>query len=172
MTSPPPMPEATPSKGTRPVSAVLAVLQRPGDGHFLLVRRAKEPDRGLWGFPGGKIESGETFADAAIRELREETGAEATATGLLSAFDSIHLTESGDVQFHYVVLVITCTPVPDSSATIRAADDALEAAWFSLGQIRQLGNKASIRLAALADKADRSRHTDQAGLLALYPPVL
>ncbi len=42
----------------------------------MLVRRANPPDAGLWGFPGGKIEFGETVKDAAMRELREETGYE------------------------------------------------------------------------------------------------
>ncbi len=55
-----------------PVPAVIAVVVH--DGQALLVRRANPPDAGLWGFPGGKIEFGETVKAAATRELLEETG--------------------------------------------------------------------------------------------------
>ncbi|WP_244627084.1 NUDIX domain-containing protein [Microvirga tunisiensis] len=48
-----------------PIPAVIAVVIR--NGWTLLVRRANPPDAGLWGFPGGKIEFGETVKDAADR---------------------------------------------------------------------------------------------------------
>ena len=43
-------------------------------GNILLIRRTREPYRGLWAIPGGKIEFGETAVDAVVRETREETG--------------------------------------------------------------------------------------------------
>lgn len=61
------------------VEAAAAVLLRP-DGSFLLGRRpAGKPYAGYWEFPGGKIEPGETAAQALVRELREELGIEAGA---------------------------------------------------------------------------------------------
>ncbi|MEZ5615884.1 MAG: Nudix family hydrolase [Rhodocyclaceae bacterium] len=62
---------------TKIVEAAAAVILRP-DGSFLLGRRpAGKPYAGYWEFPGGKIEPGETAAQALVRELHEELGIEA-----------------------------------------------------------------------------------------------
>ena len=55
------------------------------DGKLLLIRRE---DNGLWAMPGGSVDVGETLAEAAVRELREETGLEGQAEKFLGAFDS------------------------------------------------------------------------------------
>jgi 8-oxo-dGTP diphosphatase len=44
------------------------------DEQVLLLRRATEPNRGLWVAPGGKLDHGESPAECAVREMREETG--------------------------------------------------------------------------------------------------
>lgn len=82
-----------------PVPAVIAVVIR--DGRALLVRRAYPPDAGLWGFPGGKVEYGETVAAAALRELREETAVEAKAEGVLTTLDILDRDEAGRLRHHY-----------------------------------------------------------------------
>lgn len=57
------------------VAVVAAIIER--EGAVLLARRSRERDHaGLWEFPGGKVEPGETDAQALIRELREEFGVE------------------------------------------------------------------------------------------------
>ncbi|MCV2488633.1 NUDIX domain-containing protein [Geodermatophilus sp. YIM 151500] len=48
-------------------------------GRLLLIRRAHEPSRGLWSLPGGRVEAGESAAQAVEREVREETGLEVRA---------------------------------------------------------------------------------------------
>ena len=60
-----------------------AAAVRDGAGRLLLTRRV---DNGLWVLPGGKLELGETIAQAAVREVLEETGVEVEVTGLAGIY--------------------------------------------------------------------------------------
>lgn len=111
-----------------PRPAVLAVVLRGEDA--LLVRRRNPPNAGAWGYPGGRIEPGETIAAAALRELREETGVEAEFVRVLTALDSIsdeRGSGAGGALWHYVLVACLCRWRAGEPV---AADDALEAGWF------------------------------------------
>lgn len=54
--------------------AIAGVVIRDKDGKYLLVQEKKKPFNGLWGFPGGHVDEGETTQQAAIREAYEEVG--------------------------------------------------------------------------------------------------
>jgi ADP-ribose pyrophosphatase YjhB (NUDIX family) len=56
------------------------------DGRVLLTRRSINPGRGLWTFPGGFVDFGETATDAAVRETFEETGLRVELTGLHNVY--------------------------------------------------------------------------------------
>jgi mutator protein MutT len=118
----------TPEVFPRP--AAIAIV--PRDGKVLLVRRANPPDPGRWGFPGGKIEWGETVHQAAIRELAEETGVRAEARATLDALDTIVRGPDGALKFHYVLVAVLCRYL-DGEASAR--DDVNEAGWFDLARI-------------------------------------
>jgi ADP-ribose pyrophosphatase YjhB (NUDIX family) len=69
-----------------PKVAVGVVIWR--DGRILLNRRAIDPGKGRWSFPSGYVDLGETTANAAIREVKEETGFEVRLDGLVGVYSS------------------------------------------------------------------------------------
>ena len=107
-----------------PVPAVGAVVVH--EGAVLLVRRGRAPSRGVWAVPGGRIELGETLAEAAEREVREETGVQVRAGEPVWSFDSVVRDPEGRVAFHYVVVDLLADYVAGEP---RAGDDALAARW-------------------------------------------
>jgi 8-oxo-dGTP diphosphatase len=73
------------------------------EGRVLLGERLVEPARGLYTFPGGRVEVGETLAEAALRELLEEVGVTAEIAGFIDHVETIVPGRDGAVGFHAVV---------------------------------------------------------------------
>ncbi len=123
----------------RPVAAVSVVTLRagaiaaPGTWEVLLVRRAKEPFLGLWSFPGGSIEPGETAREAARREALEETGVQIEVLEVADVIDSIHPAEDGRPGYHFVIIDFLAVPTGISDPT--AGTDACDARWVPLGEL-------------------------------------
>lgn len=67
-------------RNAKPCAGALATDR---EGRLLLVQRAHDPWNGRWDIPGGFCEVDELPAEAAVREMREETGLEIETTGLL-----------------------------------------------------------------------------------------
>ena len=59
-----------------PLVACVGAVVRDPSGRLLLIQRGHDPHRGSWSLPGGRVEAGETAAEAVVREVREETGLE------------------------------------------------------------------------------------------------
>jgi ADP-ribose pyrophosphatase YjhB (NUDIX family) len=112
---------------------LLAVVRR-GD-RFLLVARAKEPNKGRWGFPGGVQELGETVVEGAVRELAEETGLAASGGEAVATLDAIDRDEAGRVRYHYTLVVVEMSGVIGEPV---AGDDAAEVGWFGLADLDTL----------------------------------
>ena len=106
-----------------PKLAVSACIWR--GGKVLLVQRAKPP-AGLWAFPGGHVEPGETLHFAAARELREETGMTAEFSGLVGLYDVIRHDAAGVLTLHYVIACYLGTAGPEEPV---AASDAMAAGF-------------------------------------------
>jgi 8-oxo-dGTP diphosphatase len=104
-----------------PEVAVGAIVVR--DGRLLLVRRGRGAGIGKWSVPGGRVEWGETLADAVVRELHEETGLDGVCERFVGWVERI-----GD-GFHYVIADFTVTV---TGGDVRAGDDAAEVAWVAV----------------------------------------
>lgn len=113
-----------------PALAVGAVVV--DDDRLLLVRRSQPPGAGSWAVPGGKVEAGETLAEAVTRELREETGIEGVC-GPLLGWSEILPEQSG--QPHLVIIDFEVTLFGASEPV--AGTDARDARWFPLGDVAQ-----------------------------------
>ena len=90
----------------RPFLAVSAAIVR--DGRILVVRRARDPGRGLYSLPGGVVEAGETLAEAIIREVEEETGLSIQPMALAGHREAIIRDKAHRVERHFVILSFAC----------------------------------------------------------------
>ena len=99
-------------------------------GRLLLVQRDTEPGQGLWSLPGGRVEFGETLAEACVRELLEETGIEGVCGELIGWVERL-----SDAH-HFVILDFAVTPFGFDPP--RAASDARDARWIPLDEVSDL----------------------------------
>jgi 8-oxo-dGTP diphosphatase len=91
------------------------------EGRVLIAERTVEPAKGLFTFPGGKLEMGETLAECALRELQEEVGVSARIIGFVDHVETIVRDQAGVVTFHALVCAFAAVWVagePQSSSEI------------------------------------------------------
>ena len=90
------------------------------DGGIVLLRRSIDPGRGKWVFPGGFVDRGESVADAAVRETREEANLEVSLISVLDVYS---------YPGHEVVVVVYAAEV--RGGELSAGDEADEARTFA-----------------------------------------
>ncbi|MEX1038332.1 MAG: NUDIX hydrolase [Acidimicrobiia bacterium] len=111
----------------RPVVATgVAIVE--GD-EILLIKRANQPHQGLWAVPGGKVDPGETLAEAATREAKEETGL------LIKLDEVIWVGESIGDDHHLVLIDFLGQAI---GGELAPSGDALEARWFIIEEALDL----------------------------------
>ena len=110
----------------QPVIAVGAVVVHKN--RILLIRRGKEPARGEWAIPGGRVELGETMQEAATRETMEETGISIRPGKLVYYFETIQPDADGSIRFHYAIFDFMAEYLAGEP---NANDDAQDARWVS-----------------------------------------
>ena len=138
----------------RPYLAVSAVVVH--DGEFLAVRRARPPMQGLFTLPGGGVEAGESLAEAACREVQEETGLIIEAVALAGYREVITRDDAGRVQRHFVILTFAARWVAGEP---RLNDELLEARWMRPAGLPELSTTeglAEIVAAAFEQLEQRS----------------
>ena len=118
----------------------------------LLVKRSAEPKKGFWCLPGGFIELGETPEEAALRELKEETGLSGRIDMLLGA------TSNHSLQYDTVLMVGYL--VESYSGALKAGDDASDAAYFYPDELPEIAFKSHMRFIRIyyAAYASKIRH--------------
>lgn len=128
-------PSAPPSTGRVP--GVVAAVRDP-DGRLLLTRRA---DNGLLVLPGGRIELGETLAQAAIREVLEETGVRIEVTGLAGIYtDPGHVIVYHNADGSVVLEEFSITVHARAVAGVVRADghETTEVFWADTAEVGEL----------------------------------
>ena len=112
----------------KPSLAVDAIVIN--DDKILLIRRGKEPWKGMLAFPGGFVEQGEDPEVAVIRELKEECGLD----GVVEKLVCVKGDPNRDPRGHVVSIayLVTAQGMP------LAGDDAADAAWYDLSEIKEL----------------------------------
>jgi ADP-ribose pyrophosphatase YjhB (NUDIX family) len=92
-----------------------------GQGRLLMIKRGHEPGAGLWSIPGGRIEPGETDAEALVREMSEETGLVVEVGRLIGSVRRPGL-DGAVIDIRDYAATVT-------GGTLRPGDDAADARW-------------------------------------------
>jgi 8-oxo-dGTP diphosphatase len=109
-----------------PVVVAAAIIER--DGCWLMARRlAGTHLEGLWEFPGGKVDPGETLEACLVRELAEELGVGAQVGGL--RWSTTHDYHAKRVELHFYDCAIDAEPQPVLGQELR---------WVSASELARL----------------------------------
>lgn len=100
------------------------------EGRVLLAQRPEgKPMAGLWEFPGGKVETGETPEDSLVRELKEELGIDVTTACLAPFAFASHEYE----DFHLLMPLYVCRRWEGIARPL----EAQRLDWVKPGQMRE-----------------------------------
>jgi ADP-ribose pyrophosphatase YjhB (NUDIX family) len=132
----------------RPFLAVSAAIVR--DGKVLVVRRARRPALAVYTVPGGVVETGETLADAVVREVREETGLAIEPVALAGHREVIMRDAQGAVERHFVILCFAARWLSGEPVLNDELDDARWLEPAALAGLETTEGLAEIVTAAVA----------------------
>ena len=99
------------------------VVIKRRNGKFVLVKRANDPFKDFWALPGGFVEYGETVEQAAIREVKEETGLDVELLGILGVYSE----PNRDPRGHTISIVFLAL---EKGGKLKAASDAKQVKEF------------------------------------------
>ena len=106
-------------------------------GRLLLIRRGNPPAQGQWSLPGGRVEPGEGWQQAVVRELQEETGLCARVERLVGEVRR-------DAPDGRIYVIHDFLLAVEGSPAVQAGDDALDAAWFTVPEVEELDTSSGL----------------------------
>ncbi len=112
-----------------PIPSV-AVVVRNEQGQLLLVKRKAEPKKGFWSLPGGFMDGGESVTQAALREMKEETGLEGEIKRLIRIVN-----HESEMYGHVMIIILE---VEITGGRLRAGDDAECTDFFPIEELPPL----------------------------------
>lgn len=143
-------PKAPPANSLVPSVNVVVVND---DGKILLIRRT---DNDNWAVPGGAMDLGESIRDAALREVREETGIDVEVTGLVGIYTNprhvIEYTSDGEVRQEFSV-VFKARPV---GGELQTSSESAEVIWVAARKLDGYSMHPSMRQRIAHYLEDRS----------------
>ena len=115
----------------KPLSVAIAAVIK--DNRILLIKRLRGDYVGMWALPGGKINKNEHLREAAIREIKEESGLDTSFNKFLGII-SEHLIENNEVVEHF--LLHLCSLDLESSEITKNQEGKLD--WFNLDSLEEM----------------------------------
>ncbi|MEU8121321.1 NUDIX domain-containing protein [Spirillospora sp. NPDC049024] len=134
------------------IVVAVTVAVRDERGRVLLIKRT---DNGLWALPGGAQDIGESVEDAAIREVREETGINVGITGLSGIYsDPRHVIayDDGEVRQEFSI----CFHAAPLGGKLRESSESRRVEWIEASEIKGLRIHPSMMLRISHAIEDRS----------------
>ncbi len=116
-----------------PMVAVSAIIFK--EERILMIKRSKEPGKGKWSIPGGRLELGETLYEAARREVHEECSIRIEIECVFHTTDRIIRDEEDRVKYHFILVDVLAKY---SSGETRAQSDTEECRWVTTRELAEL----------------------------------
>ena len=113
-----------------PVIPCVGAIVTDERGRLLMIQRGHDPGAGLWSIPGGRIEPGETDAQALAREMLEETNLQVKVGNLIGRVQREGLGGT--------IIDIRDYAATVTGGTLRAGDDAADARWVTAAELGRL----------------------------------
>ncbi|MER7861079.1 NUDIX domain-containing protein [Amycolatopsis japonica] len=124
------------------IAVAVSVFIQDDEGRILMIRRT---DNDLYSIPGGQLELGETLSQAAVREVREETGIECEVTGVIGLYSNpnhVIAYDDGEVRQEFSI----CFRAMPIGGSLRTSNESREALWVSRSKLQILDIHQSIKL--------------------------
>ena len=124
------------------IAVAVAAFIQADDGRILMIRRT---DNDLYSIPGGQLELGETLAEAAVREVREETGIDCEVTGVIGLYsDPKHVIayDDGEIRQEFSI----CFYAKRIGGDLRKSSESSEVIWVKEKELNTLPIPPSLRM--------------------------